>query len=64
MIFTMVEPASEEKEKKKKQKDDAYLWHEDYNYTHLYTVPFKVGPRKPPEHKQITKGEYQVTGYN
>ena len=64
IIFTMSEPASEEKEKKKTQKDDAYLWHEDYTYTHIYTIPFKVGPRTPPEHKQITKGEYQVTSYN
>ena len=60
IAFLMPEPPSEEKEKKKKAKDDAYLWHEEFDYQHVFTVPFSVGPREKPEVKQVTGGEFQI----
>ncbi len=64
IAFLMPEPPTEEKEKKAKAKDDAYLWHDEYDYQHLYRVPFSVGPRELPEVKQITKGEFQVVDFD
>jgi len=64
IAFLMPEPPTEEKEKKTKAKDDAYLWHEEYDYQHLYRIPFSVGPRELPEVKQITKGEFQVVDFD
>jgi len=60
IAFLMPEPPSEEKERKKKAKDDAFLWHEEFDYSHLYRIPFSVGPRKIPEVAQITSGDFQV----
>jgi len=60
IAFLMPEPPTEEKEKRTKAKDDAYLWHEEFDYQHIYTVAFSVGPRELPEVKQLTKGEFHV----
>ncbi len=62
--FLMTVPTTEEKEKSGKAKDDAYLWHEDYEYTHLYTVPFTVGPKETYEPKQVTGGKLQVINFD
>lgn len=63
IAFLMPKPLSEEKEKKKKAKDDAYLWHEEFDYQHLYRIPFGVAPRDPPEPVQLTNGEFQVVNF-
>ncbi len=60
IAFLMPEPPTEEKEKRTKAKDDAYLWHEEFDYQHIYTVAFSVGPRELPTVRQITKGEFHV----
>lgn len=63
IAFLMPKPPSEEKEKRKKAKDDAYLWHEEFDYQHLYKIPFSVAPRETPEPIQLTDGEYQVLNF-
>lgn len=60
IAFLMPEPPTEDKEKRTKAKDDAYLWHEEFDYQHIYTVALSVGPRELPEVKQLTKGEFHV----
>jgi dipeptidyl aminopeptidase/acylaminoacyl peptidase len=60
IAFLMPEPPTEEKEMRIKAKDDAYLWHEEFDYQHIYTVNFSVGPRKLPIVEQVTKGEFHV----
>ena len=63
-IYYLMAPPDEDKENKKKLKDDAYLWHEDYTYTHLYYIAFKPGSREKLEPKQLTDGHFQVNGFN
>ena len=63
IAFLMPQPPSEEKEKRTKAKDDAFLWHEEFDYSHIYRVPFSVGPRKVPEATQITSGDFQVVNF-
>jgi dipeptidyl aminopeptidase/acylaminoacyl peptidase len=60
IAFLMPEPHSEEKEKAEKAKDDPILWDVDFDFTHLYRVPFAVGPRELSEARQITVGRFHV----
>lgn len=62
IAFLMPEPHSEEREKKDKAKDDPILWDVDFDFVHLYRVPFSVGPRTLPEPTQITTGRFHVIG--
>ena len=64
LAFLMAEPPTEEKEKARKSKADALRWEVDLDFTHLWLVPFAVGPRKAPEAKQVTRGRYQVAGFD
>src|SRR5512146_2437213 len=45
IAFSMPEPPSEEKEKARKRRDDPQLWDVDFDFVHLWVVPFAVGPR-------------------
>jgi dipeptidyl aminopeptidase/acylaminoacyl peptidase len=63
IAFLMAEPPSEEKEKARKAKDDFILWDVDFDFVHLYRVPFVVGPRDLPEVKQITRGRFHLLGF-
>ena len=64
IAFLMAEPPSEEKKKARKARDDASQWDRDFDFTHLFAVPFSVGPRKPPEPRQITRGRYNVVDFD
>ena len=64
IAFLMPEPPSEEKEKSQKAKDDPILWDVDFAFTHLYRVPFSVGPRELPEAKQITQGRFHLFNFD
>ncbi len=64
IAFTMVEPPSEEEEKAQKAKDDPRLWDEDFDFQHLYVVPFVEGPRSLPEARQITRGRFHVVDFD
>ncbi|HVC34310.1 MAG TPA: hypothetical protein VNL16_12435 [Chloroflexota bacterium] len=61
--FLMAEPPTDEKEKARKAKDDAIQWDVDFDFAHLYVVPFSVGPRASSESKQITHGRYHVVDF-
>jgi dipeptidyl aminopeptidase/acylaminoacyl peptidase len=63
LAFTMAEPPSEEKEKARKAKDDAVVWGVDFDFQHLYVVPFAVAPRTPAAPRQVTHGRYSVVGF-
>src|SRR5205809_513816 len=63
IAFLMAEPPSEEK-KARKAKDDAIQWDQDFDFAHLFVVPFAVGPRKRPEARQITRGRYTVVDFD
>ncbi|HEY8743284.1 MAG TPA: S9 family peptidase, partial [Chloroflexota bacterium] len=62
--FLMAEPPSEEKEKQQKARDDATRFGVDVDFTHLFTVPFAVGPRSAPEATQLTHGRLQVIDFD
>ena len=62
--FLMAEPPTDEKEKARKAKDDAVQWDVDFDFAHLYVVPFAVGPRTPPAPRQITRGRYHVADFD
>ncbi|MCD6291419.1 MAG: S9 family peptidase [Anaerolineae bacterium] len=64
IAFTMTEPPSEEKEKAQKAKNDPKLWGEDFDFQHLFVVPFVEGPRTPPEARQITSGRFHVVNFD
>lgn len=64
IAFLMTEPPTDEKEKAAKAKDDARQWEVDVDFTHLFTVPFAIGPRQLPQATQVTRGRSQVTGYD
>jgi len=62
IAFLMAEPPSEEKERAKKAKDDPHLWEVDFDFVHLYRVPWAIGPRDWPEAKQLTQGRFHLLG--
>lgn len=64
IAFTMAEPPTEQKEKDRKARNDPLQWEVDFEFTHLFVVPFAVGPRTPPEPRQVTQGRFQVIGYD
>ena len=64
IAFLMAEPPSDEKKKERKAKDDAIQWDKDFDFAHLFIVPFTVGPRKLPEARQITRGRYTVVEFD
>lgn len=64
IAFTQPEPPSEEKEKARKRRDDPQLWDVDFDFAHLWVVPFAVGPRTAADARQLTKGRLHVGGFD
>ena len=64
LAFRMAVPPSEEKEKARKARDDAKVWSEDHDFAHLFVMPFSVGPRTPPEARQLTRGRFHVVDFD
>jgi dipeptidyl aminopeptidase/acylaminoacyl peptidase len=62
--FLMAEPPSDAKEKARKAKDDAVRVDVDLDFTHLWSVPVDAGPRLAPDVRQLTKGRFQVAGFD
>ncbi|MBN1583737.1 MAG: S9 family peptidase [Anaerolineae bacterium] len=62
IAFLMAEPPTEEKEKAQKAKNDPILWDVDFDFVHLFCVPFSVGPRTLPQIWQITRGRFHLLG--
>jgi dipeptidyl aminopeptidase/acylaminoacyl peptidase len=64
IAFLMAEPPSQEKEQALKAKDDAQVWDDDHRYAHIFVVPFVVGPRTPPQARQLTRGRLHVVEHD
>jgi dipeptidyl aminopeptidase/acylaminoacyl peptidase len=64
IAFLIAEPHSDEKEKATKAKNDPIVWDVDFDFTHLYTTPFAVGPRVTPEARQIIRGRCQLVDFD
>ena len=64
IAFLLAEPPTEEKEKAKKAKNDFILWDVDFDFVHLYRLPFVVGPRELPQVKQITRGRFHLLNFD
>ncbi len=60
IAFLMPEPPTDEKEKANKAGNDPLLWDVEFEYQHLYTVPFTIGPRPLPDVQQVTAGRFHV----
>lgn len=61
LAFRMDEPPTDEKRRAREAKDDAVLWDEDFDFRHVYSVPFAEMPRILPEVTQLTGGRMHVT---
>ena len=48
----------------RRRRDDARVWGSDWRYAHLYVVPFRIGPRTPPEPRRLTAGPFHVLGFD
>ncbi|HEX2034212.1 MAG TPA: S9 family peptidase [Chloroflexota bacterium] len=64
IAFRMPEPPDEARERARRAKDDPHLWGVDFEYTHLFTVPFAVAPRTLPAARQLTRGPLQVVDFD
>lgn len=64
IAFTMPEPPSQEKERAQKRRDDPLLWDVDFDFVHIWVVPFAVGPRAAAEARQITRDRLHAVGVN
>ncbi len=60
LTFLMPEPPTEEKQRARKAKADPLIWGEDFDFQHVYNVPFAVAPRDLPEAIQVTQGPFHV----
>lgn len=63
LAFLMCEPPSEALEKERKALNDPQRWGVDFEFQHLFVVPFAVGPRSLPEPRQVTRGRYHVVAF-
>lgn len=62
--FLMCEPPPEERERAARAGDDAHRWGVDFDFQHLFTLSFAVGPRALPEPRQVTGGRYHVVAFD
>lgn len=53
-------PHDEEKEKRRKERDDAIHWQVDYDFAHLHLVDFTPTPGQSSVAKQLTSGRFHV----
>lgn len=59
-IAFLMTPHNEEKEKARKARDDARIFGVDFDFQHLFVIPFVEGPRQLPEARQVTLGRLHV----
>lgn len=64
ILFTMVDPETEEEELAEKEKRDVILVDQDFKYSHLYRIPFDPGADEIPEAERLTEGEFNVTSFD
>jgi len=59
IYFTAEDPLSEEEEKKKKAKDDAYIFERDFKLSHLWVFDMKTK-----QEKRLTEGDFTVREFS
>jgi dipeptidyl aminopeptidase/acylaminoacyl peptidase len=59
IYFTAPEPLSKEEEKRKKEKDDAFIFEHNYKNHHLWVIDVATK-----EEKRLTEGDFSVRGFN
>ena len=64
IVFTMVDPATEEEELAEKEKRDVILVDRNFKYSHLYRIPFDPDDDEIPEAERLTEGEFNVTAFD
>ncbi len=60
----MEEPPTRKKKAARKARNEVKLWDQDFEFAHLFTVPFVVAPRTPPDTVQVTRGRVHVVEHN
>ena len=64
LAFLMEEPPTRKKKAARKARNEVKLWDHDFEFAHLFTVPFVVAPRTPPDTVQVTRGRVHVVKHN
>jgi dipeptidyl aminopeptidase/acylaminoacyl peptidase len=64
IAFTMSDPPSEQEEKDRKARNDAWVVGENLKMSHLWTIPMEKDTSGKREARQLTKGQFSVTAWN
>ncbi len=64
IAFISPDAPSDAEEKNKKEKNDAVVVDENFKYNHIWVVPIAKDAKGKREARQVTKGEFHVTGYS
>jgi dipeptidyl aminopeptidase/acylaminoacyl peptidase len=64
IAFLMPERPTESKENAQKKKDDPLRWDVDFDFVHLFRIPFVLGSREMPEVTQITQGRFHLLAFD
>jgi dipeptidyl aminopeptidase/acylaminoacyl peptidase len=62
IAFTMADPKTEQEEKDEKAKNDAKVVDENFKTSHLWVIPVAKDEKGKREARQLTKGNFHVTG--
>lgn len=60
IAFTMVDPPSEEKQRRQREREDVNVVDADFNYAHLYVFETDPASHKTAEIHRLTEGEFHV----
>lgn len=60
IAFTMVDPLSEEQQRRQREREDVNVMGADLRYAHLYVVEVSQGDTEMPGIERITEGEFHV----
>ena len=64
LAFCLGDLPDEARQAAGRRRDDARVWGSDRRCAHLYVVPFRIGPRTPPEPRRLTAGPSHVIGFD
>jgi len=64
IAYTMIDPETEEDEKKEKEKRDVILVDRDFKYSHLYIIPTDRDEKGERKAQRLTSGEFHVTDFD
>lgn len=64
IAFTMVDPQSEEQERRQREREDVNVVDEDLNYSHVYVFEVDLEDYEPAEIQRLTEGEFHVGNFD